>query len=479
MKRKIFTPLAIVLNFLVYGQNIVLNGDFSNDLNGWTTFLANWENVNATYSAANEEANITNIVNSGAQSWWVQLNQILTPSQISSLVVGETYEISFQARSSVSGRPVKLFFGENGGSFAAVHIQDYQLSTTMDTYQATFVVNNTFTDMKLGFEMGLSNDDVYIDNVVFKESIVQVTTYPVTFKVDMANYSGTFTTPELNGTFNNWCGNCTPMVNTNGSIWEVTLELQAGSYEYKFSHDGWSGQENLTQGSSCTITTGNYTNRTITISEAVNLPLVCWESCLSCENTTSRTVTFRVDMANVPVGTFTTPEVNGTFNNWCGNCAPMTNVSGSIWELAIALEDGTYEYKFSHDNWAGSEQLTPGTTCSISNGEFTNRALVVTENTILPIVCWGFCVACEFVGLNEEELINVSIYPNPSNDFIILTSDDIMLGYTVYDFAGKVVMQNTNISTEWTVPIINLTNGIYNIHVRTKSGNVFHNFIKN
>ena len=38
-------------------------------------------------------------------------------------------------------------------------------------------------------------------------------------------------------------------------------------------------------------------------------------------------VTFQVDMNQVTAG-FTTPEVNGTWNNWCGNCNPMTDADG-------------------------------------------------------------------------------------------------------------------------------------------------------
>jgi len=33
----------------------------------------------------------------------------------------------------------------------------------------------------------------------------------VTFQVDMNDYTGTFTTPEVNGTFNSRCGNCNAM----------------------------------------------------------------------------------------------------------------------------------------------------------------------------------------------------------------------------------------------------------------------------
>ncbi|MFZ4784947.1 MAG: hypothetical protein ACOYLH_05670, partial [Flavobacteriales bacterium] len=51
-------------------------------------------------------------------------------------------------------------------------------------------------------------------------------------------------------------------------------------------------------------------------------------------------VTFRVDMSNV-TDAFTAPEVNGTFNNWCGNCAAMSDVDAdNIWEITIPLAAG-------------------------------------------------------------------------------------------------------------------------------------------
>ena len=70
----------------------------------------------------------------------------------------------------------------------------------------------------------------------------------VTFIVDMRDYSATsYTTVNLNGDFNGWCGSCNPMSDPEGdSIWTVTLPLTADSIEYKFTLDGWTGQENLT-----------------------------------------------------------------------------------------------------------------------------------------------------------------------------------------------------------------------------------------
>lgn len=119
------------------------------------------------------------------------------------------------------------------------------------------------------------------------ESCAECTTPPdthmITFQVDMNQYSGAFTTPEVNGDFNGWCGNCNAMSDGDGdNIWDVTIPLWQDSIEYKFAHDTWTGQEELTPGSSCTKTTGAFTNRFIYINGDTILPEVCWASCDAC-----------------------------------------------------------------------------------------------------------------------------------------------------------------------------------------------------
>ena len=215
----------------------------------------------------------------------------------------------------------------------------------------------------------------------------QMVAYNVTFRLQMNGVNG-FTTPEVNGTFNGWCGACNPMNDANGDgIWEAVIALPAGYFEYKFSADNWSQQENLTVGSSCTATTGAYTNRTLNVSSNVVLPVVCWGSCSSC---TISTVNFQVNMAAVP--NFTTPYVSGTFNNWCGNCNPMSDPDGDyVYSASIPLLNGYYEYKFSYDNWAGAENLVVGSPCTVTNYGFTNRFVQVAQAQTLPIVCWSSC----------------------------------------------------------------------------------------
>jgi hypothetical protein len=107
-------------------------------------------------------------------------------------------------------------------------------------------------------------------------------------------------------------------------------------------------------------------------------------------------ITFTVDMnqSTMPAGSI--PEVNGTFNNWCGSCASMTDAnSDGIWEIIISLAAGSYEYKFSYSNWTGQESLVPGSSCTITTGANTNRSLTVgSAAMVLPTVCYGSCTAC-------------------------------------------------------------------------------------
>jgi hypothetical protein len=215
------------------------------------------------------------------------------------------------------------------------------------------------------------------------------TTYNITFQVDMNSQTG-FTTPEINGTFNSWCGSCAPMSDANGDgIWEITIPLSAGNYEYKFSADSWAMQENLIAGSACTVTNGNFTNRSLVVTGDAVLPVVCWGACVTCDQVIpSYNVTFLVDMTQ-QTG-FTTPELNGSFNSWCGNCTQMSDANGDgIWEVTLNLQQGSYEYKFSADNWTTQESLTAGSSCTITTGSFTNRILNFESDTVLTAVCWG------------------------------------------------------------------------------------------
>jgi hypothetical protein len=155
------------------GENIITNGDFaSGDLTGWTTFVADWEGTGAAFGVTDGVAGITSIVNATGMVWHVQMNQIFTADQIAALEVGSTYLISFRARAGADGRPLRVFFGQEGGDFAQLKAAEFTLTDEFETYETTATVTTTFAAMKLGFEAGLSNVDLFIDDISMTETEV-------------------------------------------------------------------------------------------------------------------------------------------------------------------------------------------------------------------------------------------------------------------------------------------------------------------
>ena len=106
-------------------------------------------------------------------------------------------------------------------------------------------------------------------------------------------------------------------------------------------------------------------------------------------------VTFQVDMSNVS-GNFNNPEINGNWNNFCGNCDLMTDLDGDgVWEKTVSLYTGIYEYIFSADSFALQESIDPNSLCS--NGSFILPRRYINVGAVdmtLPVVCWNSCEAC-------------------------------------------------------------------------------------
>lgn len=296
----------------------------------------------------------------------------------------------------------------------------------------------------------------------------------VTFQVDMNNYAGTFTTPEVNGTFNGWCGNCAAMSDADGdNVWEVTIALTAGdTVEYKFSNDSWAGQETNDPTAPCTNGNATYTNRVLVVpAAATTLPAVCWASCDPCSTSPSTAnVTFQVDM-QLYTGSFTAPEVNGTFNSWCGNCAAMTDADGdNVWDVTVVLNVGdTVEYKYSHDNWAGQETNDPTAACTNGNATYTNRVLVVSASDTLDVVCWGSCTACSGIGMDEEAAI-MTMTPNPANSVLNIDFVGNLGAYSILSLNGQIVASGSLNNGQNEVATATLSNGIYLVRVASEQG---------
>ena len=149
------------------------------------------------------------------------------------------------------------------------------------------------------------------------------------------------------------------------------------------------------------------------------LDIVCFNSCAACGDAPleGTEVTFSVDMNNYGAA-FGFVNVSGTWNEFCGDCNPMTDDDmDGIWTATVTLPEGeNYRYKFQVDNWADQEDLAPGDNpigpCVVKEGGFTNRDLDVagSEAIVLDTVCWNSCQACigadDVAGCNDETASN-------------------------------------------------------------------------
>lgn len=248
--------------------------------------------------------------------------------------------------------------------------------------------------------------------------------YNVTFQVDMNEYPDPYTTVYVAGSYNGWCADCNPMEDPEmDGIWTATYPVPNGEYQFKYQVDMWAADEQLVAGQSCVQSNGGFINRTLSVAGAdQTFDLVCWASCYPCQ--TGQTpgcdnpnannfdllatvndgsclfnVTFRVDMQQY-VGSYTDVHLNGQFNGWCGDCAPMEDLDMDlIYELTVEMQEGYYEYKYTTDNFT-TEEIFDGTEpCTVENFGFSNRFVQPTDNIVLDVVCWNSCSACDVVNV--------------------------------------------------------------------------------
>ena len=268
---------------------------------------------------------------------------------------------------------------------------------------------NTTTNDAYGTCDGTCNDAAPADEV------------DVTFQVDLGDYAGAFGSVNLNGSFNGWCGGCAAMTDANADgVYDLTISLVPGTYEYKFTLDGWTAQEEFTDGDACTSTIDGYVNRTVDITAAATLPVVCYNSCDACDGTGGgngggnepTSTTFNVDMSCATAAGATVngaTEINEVFvtGPWCGWCAAdgfnvLTDADGDgIFSVEIADLVGAVEYKYGINAFEDQEQLVDDMVDGASCAPITDFAGYANRETTAGSTTndvFGSCAACDDNG---------------------------------------------------------------------------------
>jgi len=515
--KKITFLILLFLGQLGISQNVVINGDFSDGLSSWSTFIADFAGVSATITAANNEANVTNIAGAGGQVWHIQLNQILTTAQIASLQVGETYKISFSARSSSNGRQLRLFFGQDGGAFTGISVVDYQLTTTMQTYESTFNLGQSFGNMKLGFEMGLDNADVFIDDVVLELVVVDPATNAdlSDLKVDNNTIPG-FNPDITNYTFGVGFGAPIPQITD-----AVTSNANANTLIT---------QATVVPGDATVVVTAedNVTTKTYTLSFIVEGPSTPAPTppARPAEDVIS---IFSDAYSNIEVDTFDTPWCPGTTTEVLIAGNPTKKVvglgcEGVDWQGARTIDatgftmfhmdiftdsptaNASFNVKFS--NWAGGNgeanaiefsvtnanfltNPNPGTWISLDipiadftpiNGASINDIVQFVISSNLGTVYYDNLYLHKGTVLSTEEFTidALKISPNPTNSlWSVKTVSQTITNITVFDILGKQVVNINPNAAEAVIDASNLRDGLYLAKISTENGSQTVKLIKN
>lgn len=286
----------------------------------------------------------------------------------------------------------------------------------------------------------------------------------VTFSVDMAGQ--TFTQAYVSGSFNSWSGDSNPLTNTSGTIWEVTLPIADGEYEYKFTFDNWTGQEAFTQGDVCTITNyGNHNRRLVLDGADKTLPTAPFGVCVESQsNPGPHNVTFTVDMTGQ---TFTNVYVSGEFNSWSGTANMLTDQGGGIYSTTLPLNEASYQFKFTTDDWASQEGFNPGDPGTSTDGTFTNRYIAV-DNAKSISTTWNLP---EVLNINDfKTSANFVVYPNPSNYVWNISGQQTIDEIHIHDVLGKRVMSLSPRSNEVSIDSGTLPKGLYFAKMTTEFG---------
>lgn len=136
---------------------MLINSDFSNGAEGWTSFV--FESATANNNIVNEQLESTQSY-SGWEAWHVQFYQ-------GNLKIenGQKYKLKFRAKAA-SFRDIYIGIEKNGDPYTGYAGKTIALSTDMQNFEYEFVMNQaTDFNARVVFNMGNGYGDVYLDDV--------------------------------------------------------------------------------------------------------------------------------------------------------------------------------------------------------------------------------------------------------------------------------------------------------------------------
>lgn len=293
----------------------------------------------------------------------------------------------------------------------------------------------------------------------------------VTFRVDMSTQDVISENGVcIAGSFQGWSPGVDMLSDDDGDlIYEATLALVPGTYQYKFINGtDWGGGgagdvDNELITGDCAAAGSD--NREIIVGTEAMEVLYCYNSCSSdcVANPDPADITFRVDMTNESVsadgvylmGSFTSPA-------WQSGAVMMTdddmdmvyeatlNISGSadiFYKFVNGVPNGEGALEESGILVVGTDTTTFETAgCGVPNGfgEYNRKHTRSGVAEVLGAVCWNSCLNCSGEPADVADLTAGALlaYPNPFEDQFIVEVNAVAetAAIQLVDMMGRVVL---------------------------------------
>ncbi len=300
-------------------------------------------------------------------------------------------------------------------------------------------------------------------------TITQSFAFGVTFQVDMSNQTvsptgvhiaGSFADANSDGTIDNpypnWDPSVLALTNAGNGIWSITLDLAAGSYEYKFINGNvWDITEFFPADAPCVQ--GTFGNRSITVANANEiLPVVCWNQCIACGLGCMDPVACNYDPNATVEGTCIFPEVipeiivepfgGNCFNNGFLIYPSTGNFVQTAWGAGTPINFFSYDDTLS--GWWSSETgiYFMGTDPS---GCVVNMGPIFTNGTEIPNIEICMVTVSELTGKNL--VLWDPVVSNAIDSIIIFKESNIFGVYNpigAIDFNANGIFEDLNSNSQ-------------------------------
>jgi hypothetical protein len=88
------------------------------------------------------------------------------------------------------------------------------------------------------------------------------------------------------------------------------------------------------------------------------------------------------------------------------------------------------------------------------------------------------CVVIDYIGINEVSQDMISVYPNPTRDFVTINMTAANATIEVVDAQGK-ILQTSNVENGGTLSLASYETGMYIFRITTENGTSIHRISKN